>query len=120
MLLVLFVFLWLKTITMDKIAIIRRPVMQELEELKALFEDSLTSETPLLNQVLGYIKKRNGKMMRPLLVLLMAKLSGQVTASSYHGALSGSGSPGYSNYDYLVHSTAPSARSKVVCLYLLL
>ncbi len=62
--------------------------MQELEELKALFEDSLTSETPLLNQVLGYIKKRNGKMMRPLLVLLMAKLSGQVTASSYHGALS--------------------------------
>lgn len=77
----------LKIITMDKLAIIKRPVQDELEELKVLFDGSLTSGTPLLNQVLGYIKKRNGKMMRPLLVLLMAKVYGRVTQATYHGAL---------------------------------
>ena len=79
--------MWLKIIVMDKIAIIKKPVQKELEEFQALFNNSLTSDTPLLNQVLGYIKKRNGKMMRPLLVLLMAKVFGRVKEATYHGAL---------------------------------
>lgn len=73
---------------MNKIELIRKPVEKELGEFKMLFDDSLKSSTPLLNEVLSYIKKRNGKMMRPILVLLMAKLFGLPDASTLHAALS--------------------------------
>lgn len=64
------------------------PVAQEFEVFKAMFDQTLHSSNPLLNEVMTYIKKRNGKMMRPLLVLLMAKAFGEVTDSTYHAALS--------------------------------
>ena len=73
---------------MNKLEVIKQPVEKELSEFKALFDASLTSSTPLLNEVLGYIKQRNGKMMRPILVLLMAKLYGGVNDSTLHAALS--------------------------------
>lgn len=73
---------------MNKIELIRKPVEKELGDFKLLFDDSLKSSTPLLNEVLSYIKKRNGKMMRPILVLLMAKLFGTPDASTLHAALS--------------------------------
>lgn len=73
---------------MNKIELIRKPVEKELGEFKVLFDDSLKSSTPLLNEVLSYIKKRNGKMMRPILVLLFAKLFGTPDVSALHAALS--------------------------------
>ena len=73
---------------MDKLELIRQPIVKELDLFKALFDASLTSSNPLLSEVLGYIKKRNGKMMRPILVMLMAKLFGNVTDSTLHAALS--------------------------------
>ena len=72
---------------MDKFELIKKPVANELEEFKALFDSSLSSETPLLNEALNYIKKRNGKMMRPILVLLMAKLFGTSNEATQHVAL---------------------------------
>lgn len=73
---------------MEKIELIKLPIEKELDEFRALFEASLNSTNPLLNEVLAYIKKRNGKMMRPILVLLMAKLFGKVTHATLHAALS--------------------------------
>lgn len=74
---------------MDKLDFIKLPVKTELDEFQALFEASFRNSTPLLNEVLAYIKKRNGKMMRPLLVMLMAKLfKGSVMPSTLHAALS--------------------------------
>lgn len=74
---------------MDKLDFIKLPVKKELDEFQALFEASFQNSTPLLNEVLAYIKKRNGKMMRPLLVMLMAKLfKGNVMLSTLHAALS--------------------------------
>lgn len=73
---------------MEKREIIERPIEKELSEFKSLFGASLQSDTPLLDEVLAYIKKRNGKMMRPILVLLIAKLYGQVTDATQHVALS--------------------------------
>ena len=72
---------------MDKFELINKPVAAELDEFKVLFKSSLNSKTPLLNEALGYIKKRNGKMMRPILVFLMAKLFGSVNESTQHVAL---------------------------------
>ena len=74
---------------MNKLDVIKLPVKQELCEFRKLFDASLQSTTPLLNEVLGYVKKRNGKMMRPILVMLMAKLFGtQVNEAAQHAALS--------------------------------
>ena len=73
---------------MNKIDLIKQPVAKELEEFRGLFEDSLTSTGPLLGEVLSYVKKRSGKMMRPILVMLMAKLFGTLSDSTFHAALS--------------------------------
>ena len=73
---------------MNKIDLIKQPVEKELEEFRGLFEDSLTSTDPLLGEVLAYIKKRSGKMMRPILVMLTAKLFGTLNQSTFHAALS--------------------------------
>lgn len=73
---------------MNKIDLIKQPVEKELEEFRELFENSLTSTDPLLGEVLAYIKKRSGKMMRPILVMLTAKLFGTLNQSTFHAALS--------------------------------
>ena len=73
---------------MNKIDLIKQPVEKELEEFRGLFENSLTSTDPLLGEVLAYIKKRSGKMMRPILVMLTAKLFGTLNQSTFHAALS--------------------------------
>ena len=73
---------------MNKIDLIKQPVEKELEEFRTLFESSLTSTDPLLGEVLSYVKKRSGKMMRPILVMLMAKLFGTLNDSTFHAALS--------------------------------
>lgn len=73
---------------MDKIGLITRPIETELKAFRQLFDSSLQSSDPLLNEVLSYIKKRNGKMMRPILVMLMAKLHGVLNDATLHAALS--------------------------------
>ena len=73
---------------MDKTELIKRPIEKELGEFRELFESSLESSNPLLGEVLSYIRKRNGKMMRPILVMLMAKLFGHINSSPLHVALS--------------------------------
>lgn len=64
------------------------PIKEEFEAFRHLFESSLQGSNPLLNEVLAYIKQRNGKMMRPMLVLLVAQMCGGIHASTLHAALS--------------------------------
>ena len=51
---------------------------------KIFFDHSLSSSNPLLTDVIGHLQQRNGKMMRPILVLLIAKLYGKVSAQTLH------------------------------------
>lgn len=73
---------------MEKLQQIKLPIQKEFEEFRNLFDSSLQSSHPLLSEVLSYIKQRNGKMMRPILVLLVAKLFGEINESTLHAALS--------------------------------
>jgi octaprenyl-diphosphate synthase len=41
-----------------------------------------------LGEVINFIKQRKGKMMRPILTLLMAKLYGEIEDSTYYAAIS--------------------------------
>lgn len=73
---------------MDHSSLIKSPISQELEDFKELFESSLSSSNLLLNSVIAHIRQKNGKMMRPILVLLSAKLYGNVCPVTLHAAVS--------------------------------
>lgn len=72
---------------MDKLSIIRRPVADELFRYKALFDSALTHDDDFLGHALDYVRRREGKMMRPILVLLMAKELGEVGEKSLRSAV---------------------------------
>ena len=72
---------------MDKLLAVKSPVSTELEQFRCLFDSSLTSSNPLLSQALDHIKQRKGKMMRPILVLLIARLFGKVCDVTLHSAV---------------------------------
>lgn len=68
---------------MNSIDFIQSPIIVELENFKKLYDDSLLSENPLFNDVIAYLKQRRGKMMRPVLTLLMAKLYGDIQPETF-------------------------------------
>lgn len=73
---------------MEKLEQIKLPVSAEFEVFKLMFDSSLQSSDPLLGEVIRFIKQRKGKMMRPILALLMAKLHGEIVDSTYYAAIS--------------------------------
>ena len=73
---------------MERLEQIKQPVLAEFEAFKQKFDASLQSSNPLLGEVIRFIKQRKGKMMRPILTLLMAKLYGEIADSTYHAAIS--------------------------------
>lgn len=66
---------------------IRKPIEAELEHFDALFEQTMQQSDGLLGQICKGIAERKGKMMRPILVLLVAKEWGRVNDSAYYSAL---------------------------------
>ena len=71
---------------MDLATTIIQPIEAEMQQLRALFRDALHSSNPLLQQVVDHTLRRGGKLMRPMLTLLMAKLCGEVNSVAYHAA----------------------------------
>jgi len=74
----------LNNITLSKIT---APVSDELKLFNEQFHAALKSKTALVDLVAKYILKQKGKKIRPLLVLLSAKVAGGVTDRSYRGAI---------------------------------
>ncbi len=64
---------------MTDLKAIQREIAPELEELRRCISDALCSSNPLMTNVVdGYLKTK-GKLIRPILVILTAKLLGQVS-----------------------------------------
>lgn len=61
-------------------------VREELEIFESKFKEAVQSQAPLLDRIMRYIVKRKGKQLRPLFVLLSAKLCGTVNDSAYRAA----------------------------------
>ena len=72
---------------MDYLATIRRPIATEMNDFVVLFNESLTHGEGLLEHVLSHIRKRGGKRMRPMLILLSAKNYGEVSEVTQNAAL---------------------------------
>lgn len=73
---------------MERLEQIKQPISNEFEVFKQKFDESLQSSNPLLGEVINFIKQRKGKMMRPMLTLLMAKLCGEIKDPTYYVAIS--------------------------------
>lgn len=58
----------------------------ELEQFEIHFRDAVKSRVPLLDRIMHYIVKRKGKQLRPMFVLLSARLGGEINESSYRAA----------------------------------
>lgn len=65
----------------------RQVIAEELCQFEAYYKKTLSSNIPLLNRVLQYLEKQKGKQMRPMFVLLCARLGGAANEQSYRAAL---------------------------------
>ncbi len=61
-------------------------IAEELRVFDSVFKDSVKSHTPLLDRIMRYVVRTKGKQLRPMFVILSAKLTGQVTDATYRAA----------------------------------
>ncbi len=66
---------------------IKAPVAAELEQFREAFRKTLYSDNPLLEQAVEHLLKAPGKQLRPLLVLLAARMVGEVNEKVIRVAL---------------------------------
>ena len=59
---------------------------EELGVFDKRFREAVKSQVPLLDRIMRFIVNRKGKQLRPMFVMLCAKLCGQVTESTYRAA----------------------------------
>ena len=60
----------------------KKLIEKELELFEQHFKEAVKSRISLLDRIMQYIVKRKGKQMRPMLVLLSAKLHGEIDRKS--------------------------------------
>lgn len=65
---------------------IKAPIDQELKVFQKKFKASMKTNVALLNTITAYVVKRKGKQMRPMFVLLSAKLFGDINETVYRSA----------------------------------
>ncbi len=61
-------------------------ISTELQIFEARFKDAMRSQAPLLDRIMRYVVKRKGKQLRPMFVLLSARLCGEVNEPAYRAA----------------------------------
>jgi len=59
---------------------------EELVIFEKKFKEAVKSQAPLLDRIMRFIVNRKGKQLRPMFVLLSAKLCGNINESTYRAA----------------------------------
>lgn len=72
---------------MNSLEALQKPIADVLEQYKQQFEETLQSDNPLLQQAIDHLLQKKGKLVRPTLIFLSAKLSGKVNQRVYDVAL---------------------------------
>ncbi len=65
---------------------VEKIIGEELSKFESKFSEAVKSNAPLLDRIMKYIIKRKGKQLRPMFVLLSAKISGPINESTYRAA----------------------------------
>ena len=60
------------------------PIEAEFDEFKSRYSSLFSCSNPAVDLLLKFLLQRNGKMMRPVLVMLVAKSFGIISDSIYH------------------------------------
>ncbi len=71
---------------MDLLSTIKKPLEQEITDFNEYFKSMLKSDVVLMDDALSFLSDSIGKMMRPMLVLLVAKSIGNVNEKTYSAA----------------------------------
>ena len=69
--------------TLDQII---SPIAAELQQFEAFFGQTLKAETEPMNSIMRYVLDSRGKRLRPILVLLSAKLFGEINEQTLRAA----------------------------------
>lgn len=64
----------------------KKVISSELEQFEVHFREAVKSRVALLDRIMQYIVKRKGKQLRPMFVLLSARLGGTINESTYRAA----------------------------------
>jgi octaprenyl-diphosphate synthase len=64
----------------------KKVISKELALFEVHFREAMKSRVALLDRIMQYIVRRKGKQLRPMFVLLSAKLGGEVNDASYRAA----------------------------------
>lgn len=65
---------------------ISKVIAEELVLFEQKFAENVRSKSPLLDKIMRFIISRKGKQMRPMFVLLAAKITGNITNVTYRAA----------------------------------
>ena len=71
---------------MKKLEHIIEPIRAELAQFEAFFEKTLHAETEPMDSILQYVLDSRGKRLRPILVLLSARLLGEINEQTLRAA----------------------------------
>ena len=71
---------------MDYLSVINRPIEKEIADFNGFFKSQLKSDVMLMNDALSFLSESIGKMMRPTLVLLVAKSIGNLNEKTFSAA----------------------------------
>ena len=64
----------------------KKVIATEIVLFEQYFKEAVKSRASLLDSIMRYIVKRKGKQLRPMFVLLSAKLGGQINEKTYRAA----------------------------------
>lgn len=63
-----------------------QPIEADLHAFRSVFKQTIATDVPLLNQVIGYMHRQKGKEIRPALVFMTARLFGPTTHATHVAA----------------------------------
>ena len=67
---------------------ITKPILQEFRQYEQMLTQTFDSDNPLLKDVLHYLNRKKGKQLRPIIILLAAKICGKITRNTLLSAVS--------------------------------
>ncbi len=71
---------------MSLLSTIKTPIEQEIADFNGYFKSLLKSDVVLMDNALSFLSESVGKMMRPMLVLLVAKSAGGINNKTFSAA----------------------------------
>lgn len=72
---------------MEKRLFIAKPIAEELKVFEANFANSVRSSNQRIQEIIDYMMRSDGKKIRPTLLLLAAKASGDINQVTYNSAI---------------------------------